>query len=56
MEKDPNELVNLYDDPKYAERIEKIRKELVAPRKEVQDDSNVSLAPAEFRSRFRTLF
>ena len=30
-----------------------MRKELVAPRKEVQDDSNVSLSSAEFRIRFQ---
>ena len=49
----PDELVNLYNDPEYAEQIESIRKQLVALRQEVQDDSDVSLAPAEFRSRFR---
>ena len=53
LDKDPDELVNLYNDPEYAEQIESIRKQLVALRQEVQDDSDVSLAPAEFRSRFR---
>ena len=53
LEKDPDELVNLYNDPEYAEQIEQVRKQLVALRQDVEDDSDVSLAPAEFRSRFR---
>ena len=53
LKNDPDELVNLYDNPEYAEQIEQVRKELVALRKEVEDDSDVSLAPAEWRSRFR---
>ena len=53
LEADPDELVNLYDDPQYAERVEQMKRELAALRERVEDDSDVSLAPDEFRRRFR---
>ena len=53
LQNDPDELVNLYENPEYADQIEKIRKRLVTLRERVDDDSDVSLAPPEWRSRFR---
>ncbi|MEK6270513.1 MAG: sulfatase [Planctomycetales bacterium] len=53
LEADPDELVNLYEDPAYAEKIDAMKQELIALREQVEDDSDVSLAPDEFRSRFR---
>ena len=53
LEADPDELVNLYDDPQYAEQVEQMKRELAALRERVEDDSDVSLAPDEFRRRFR---
>lgn len=53
LEEDPDELVNLYEDPAYAEKINAMKQELTSLREQVEDDSDVSLAPDEFRSRFR---
>lgn len=37
MKNDPHETTNLYDDPKYAEVVNKLKKQLAALRKEVGD-------------------
>jgi arylsulfatase A-like enzyme len=51
---DPDELANLYEDPAYAEQIERVRSELAELRNEYQDDSDVSVKPPEWQARFRS--
>ena len=53
LKADPDELMNVYDDPRYAEHVKHMKQELVELRERVEDDSDVSLAPDAFRRRFR---
>jgi arylsulfatase A-like enzyme len=41
-QKDPQELKNVYDDPKYATVVEKLKKELVEIRKKYGDSAEIS--------------
>ena len=55
LQNDPDELVNLYEDPAYAEQIEQVRSQLAELRKETEDQSDVSVQSPEWQARFRTL-
>ena len=55
LQNDPDELVNLYEDPAYAEQIEQVRSQLAELRKETEDESDVSVQSPEWQARFRTV-
>lgn len=50
---DPDELTNLYENPKYAARIEKTKSQLERLRKHYADDSDMSIKPAQWRAQYR---
>ena len=53
LKSDPDELMNLYENPQYAAEIRRLKSGLEDLRKEYADDSDVSLKPAEWRAKYR---
>jgi arylsulfatase A-like enzyme len=53
LKSDPEELTNSYSDPQYAARIKQTKRALEELRTHYEDDSNVSLKPAEWRAKYR---
>jgi len=53
LEKDPDELVNQYENPAYAKQIAETRLELERLRKHYDDDSDVSVKPKEWQDGLR---
>ncbi len=53
LEKDPDELHNAYDDPKYFDTIAHLKLELEKLRKYYQDDSDITVMPADWQKKFR---
>lgn len=54
LERDPDELVNEYENDAYAETIAKMKEDLEELRTEYRDDSDVSVKPKEWQRQFRT--
>ncbi|MCB1234953.1 MAG: sulfatase, partial [Verrucomicrobiae bacterium] len=54
LEKDPDELSNLYNDPAYSERIAATKRELETLRKQYEDDSDVSEMPDDWKKKMRS--
>ena len=50
---DPEELANLYGSPEHAGTIRQTKRALEELRAKYQDDSDVTLKPAEWRAKFR---
>jgi arylsulfatase A-like enzyme len=53
LEKDPEELTNVYAKTEYAEVAQSLKKELDALREHYKDTSDISVMPAEWRQKFR---
>lgn len=53
LKEDPDELVNLYNDPEYARRIQRAKKDLKALQKDYEDDSDISVMPKEWQYKVR---
>jgi arylsulfatase A-like enzyme len=53
LEEDPDELKNLYEDPSQQGKIADLKKQLEALREHYQDDSDVSVKPAEWQQKIR---
>ena len=54
LQADPDELTNGYNDPKYADQIADLKKQLVGLIKQYEDDSDMAMMPAEWRAQYRT--
>jgi len=53
LQDDPDELVNVYDDPRYADAIGATHQEMERLREYYDDDSDVSEKPLEWQQRYR---
>ena len=53
LDQDPDERKNLYNDPKYAGEIAKLKSDLETLKTHYQDDSDVRVMPPEWRKKFR---
>lgn len=53
LEADPDEKLNVYDDPKYAEQIATLKEELSRLQNYYEDDGDRSVMPAEWQAKFR---
>lgn len=53
LEKDPDELSNIYENPEAAPVIAKVKKKLEALRKQYDDDSDVSVKPKDWQAKYR---
>ena len=53
LEKDPDELSNIYQNPEAAPVIAKVKKKLEALRKQYDDDSDVSVKPKDWQAKYR---
>jgi arylsulfatase A-like enzyme len=53
LEKDPDELLNVYDDPAYQTQVEEVRKQLVQLQAAYEDDSDLSEKPEEWQKKNR---
>ena len=51
---DPDELTNRYDDPKYADQVADLKQQLDDLIKFYDDDSEMSVMPAAWQSKYRT--
>ena len=51
--KDPDELKNQYENPKYIEQVASLKKDLEALRVHYKDDTDVSVMPADWQKKFR---
>ncbi len=54
LEKDPDELMNAYGNAEYADIIARMKDELEALRGHYQDDTDISVMPADWQKQFRT--
>ena len=53
LKSDPEELTNLYNDPKCKDQIQQTKRALRELRTHYEDDSDVSLKPAAWRAKYR---
>ena len=53
LEKDPEELTNLYENKSAQEEIESVRSRLIKLRQHYEDDSDVSEKPQKWQAKFR---
>ena len=53
LKTDPDELTNLYENPKYAKRIAETKLQLSQLRKDYDDTGDVSKKPAAWRAKYR---
>jgi arylsulfatase A-like enzyme len=53
LEKDPDELVNQYENPEYSDEIEEMKVELERLRKHYADDSDVAVMPKQWQKDIR---
>lgn len=53
LEKDPDELANQYNNPKYSKEIARLKKDLASLRSHYQDNSDVTVMPTEWQQEFR---
>ena len=53
MEKDPEELTNLYENPEYADLINDVKKQLVELQEYYEDDSDMSEKPEAWQKKMR---
>ncbi len=53
LKKDPDELKNLYGNPKHADTVSELKRGLEKLRVRYRDDSDVSVMPAEWQKKFR---
>ncbi len=53
LKTDPDELSNLYEDPKYAALIKKTKRQLSQLQKHYADNSDISVKPPEWRKQYR---
>ena len=54
LENDPDELVNEYNNPEYADVVSEMKRELDRLREQYQDDSDVAVLPVERQTELRT--
>ena len=53
LEKDPDELQNLYGKPQYADLIGELKRDLVDLREHYGDNTDTSVKPAAWRKQYR---
>lgn len=53
LKEDPDERVNQYDNPKFADIVTKLKAELESQRKHYKDNTDVAEMPAEWKKKFR---
>lgn len=53
LKEDEDELVNLYNDPEYASRVESYKKQLKDLQQHYEDDSDISVKPKEWQYKVR---
>jgi len=54
LDKDPDELVNQYENPAFANQIAEAKTELERLRKHYEDDSDVSVKPKKWQDDLRS--
>ena len=54
LKQDPDELSNRYGDPKHAETIARLKRQLADLRTTYKDNSDVRAMPVEWRKKYRS--
>ena len=54
LKEDPDELQNLYNDPKYAKIIKQSKIKLAKLREHYKDNSDVTVKPEQWQKKLRT--